>query len=60
MNQPISEIKAKHPMPWAWTMHGNNVIVRDLAGVEVPLFTMLEFVTQQTALMARPAAHTGV
>lgn len=38
----VTEIMAKHPVPWRYLASGGNVQMLDAAGVEVSLFTMLD------------------
>lgn len=41
----INNLKATHPMPWAYIIHPNGlVVIMDASGKELPLMTMLEFV----------------
>lgn len=49
----LAELKLKHPMPWGYSTINGVVIVRDAAGTEVPLFTMLDFVVAMTGAVAR-------
>jgi len=52
----VADLKAKHPMPWAWTMVGNQAFLRDARGMEVPMFLMLDFVVAVTQQAAKPVA----
>lgn len=47
MNTPkmsISEIRARHPMPWRYIMAGTSVILQDALGRELPMFVMLNLI----------------
>lgn len=49
----MDEIKAACPMPWRYTVLGTGqVVVLDNLNREVPMFTMLAFITDITARMA--------
>lgn len=54
----MTELKARHPMPWKYLLMGNNVVLADATGKELPMFIMLDFmcqVTQQIQAEATPA-----
>ena len=40
----IDELKRQYPMPWSYTTFGNQVIMSDREGKEVPMFLMLDLV----------------
>lgn len=56
MSNPRTVLKA-HPLPWQHTViPGGRVVVFDAAGVEVPLFPMLDLLVQ---LLHEEAARTA-
>jgi hypothetical protein len=49
----VEELRAIHPMPWKTMIFPpNRVALMDAKGQEVPMFVMLEFVTNITERLA--------
>ncbi|WP_323016511.1 hypothetical protein [Castellaniella sp.] len=51
----IKEIRQQHPFPWTELIVGGTIVVKDANGMQVGLLTIIEFVKQVTAGMAKVA-----
>jgi hypothetical protein len=59
MSITVSELRIKHPMPWVYKTTGpGRVQVFDAAGVEVMLFTILDFTVAITQHLANQPPST--
>lgn len=56
----LQEIIKQHPAPWRHVVFpAGQVVVQDAAGIQVQLFTMLEFIGHVTASLAGATAQTA-